>query len=53
MNRFSIQVHTMFQNLPTMSALADPFTKTCRNFNQFENFGKLRFQIERQLENSD
>ena len=44
---------SMFQNLPTISALADPFTKTCRNSNQFENFGKLRYHIERQLENYD
>ena len=33
--------------------LADPCLKTCRNFNQFENFGKLRYHIEQQLENCD
>ena len=42
---------SMFQNLPTISALAHPYFTTCLRFQGLEIVGKLRYHIERQLEN--
>ena len=43
----------MFQNLPTISALAHPLFATCLQFQDLKIVGKLRYHIERQLKKSD
>ena len=43
----------MFQNLPTISALAHPLFATCLRFQDLKIVGKLRYHIERQLKKSD
>ena len=45
-------VKILFQDL-SLSALAHPFFTTCLQFQDLEIVGKLKYHIERQLENYD